>query len=60
MQNEIVISAKESVIHSRQTKMLQRKFIKSAEARKLAFRTVYLSEGGKTPGVERKKIYLMR
>lgn len=53
MQHDIVMAVRESKnIHSRRVRMLQKRLIKSIEARMMAFRVVITNRGGKTPGVD--------
>lgn len=53
MQHDIVMAVRETKnIHSRRVRMLQKRLIKSIEARMMAFRVVITNRGGKTPGVD--------
>lgn len=52
MQHDIVIAVRESDPYSRDVKMLQRKLIKSIEARMMAFRNTITNQGSKTPGTD--------
>lgn len=53
MQHDIVMAVRETKdIHSRRVRMLQKRLIKSIEARMMAFRVVVTNRGGKTPGID--------
>ena len=53
MQHDVVMAVRESDnIHSRWVRMLQKRLIKSIEARMMAFRVVITNRGGKTPGTD--------
>lgn len=53
MQHDIVMAVRENDnISSNSVRMLQKKIIKSIEARMMAFRVVITNQGGKTPGID--------